>query len=132
MYEFHGWFGLSESTEETDVGGFHPALNELKVLLDSFTSPSTVRAALFPLNGEYFLTITAFVNRRRSEAEHIEQILQFVAERLPGSWGLTHERDDEIIDWPGPNAYRVRYLTRGHLEVRGDPFLSPCRPTIED
>jgi hypothetical protein len=78
------------------------------------------------------LTVTANVNRRRAEAEYIEELLQFISEQLPGSWGLLHERDDETTGVPGPNAFRVRVLARGRVTEQTDPFLSPCRPMIED
>ncbi|HXT38297.1 MAG TPA: Imm7 family immunity protein [Chloroflexota bacterium] len=58
--------------------------------------------------------------------------LYFLYERLPGSWGLLYERDDETTAPPGPNAFRVRLLARGQIKEGTDPFLSPCRPTIED
>ena len=52
--------------------------------------------------------------------------------KLPGSWGLIYERDDEMLDPPGPNAFRVRVLARGTIVERPDSFLSPCNPIIED
>ncbi|WP_084506113.1 Imm7 family immunity protein [Amycolatopsis sp. ATCC 39116] len=36
--------------------------------------------------------------------------LRFVSRRLPGSYGLLYERDDEIRIPPGPNAFRVTVL----------------------
>ncbi|HEY4867755.1 MAG TPA: Imm7 family immunity protein, partial [Candidatus Dormibacteraeota bacterium] len=45
---------------------------------------------------------------------------------------LLYERDDEMPVPPGPNAFRVRVLARGRIELRLDPFLSPNIPTIED
>jgi hypothetical protein len=91
-----------------------------------------VNCALLPLNGQWFLTVTVFANRRRDEGAFVDYVIGFLRARLPGSWGLLYERDDEMPDPPGPNNYRVSVLARGQLPVRGDPFLSPCRPTIED
>lgn len=131
MYECHGWFVLAESPAEADTGSLQVGLVELRRLLDGFVWPN-VHVELLNLNVDYFLTLTVLVNRRRAEAEHVEKTMQFLAERLPGSWGLLYERDDEARTWPGPNAYRVRRLARGQLEEHGDPFLSPCQPTIEE
>lgn len=131
MYEFHGWLGLAESTEESEISRLQPIIDELRTLLAGFVWPN-VKVALLLLNGTYFLTITANVNRRRSEAAQIEKVIHFISERLPGSWGLLYERDDETTAPPGPNAFRVRTVARGRVEEHTDPFLSPCRPTIED
>lgn len=88
--------------------------------------------ALLPLNGSYFLNITALVNHRGGRTEQIERLISFIRERLPGSYGLLYEWDDETNSPPGRNAFRVRRVARGQVEERTDPFLSPRQPTIED
>ncbi|MGH3852033.1 MAG: Imm7 family immunity protein [Pseudonocardiaceae bacterium] len=52
--------------------------------------------------------------------------------QLPGSWGILYERSDDMPNPPDPTEFRVRVLARGQVSERKDPFLSPCRPTIED
>jgi hypothetical protein len=131
MYEFHAWFGLAESAGEEDTERLLPLVEELKGLLTKFQRP-TASAQLIPLNGTYYLTLTGDANRRRGEADALEEILSFLSLRFPGAWGLVYERDDEMQGPPGRNAFRVRVLARGRVEERSDPFLSPCRPTIED
>ncbi|WP_434444219.1 Imm7 family immunity protein [Lentzea sp. E54] len=129
MYQFHGWFTLSESTEEDDVGGLDAAVEELRARLAE-ELPSSVVASLDVVNGWYLLTMTGNPNRKRDT--WVEDTIDFVRTRLPGSWGLLYERDDETTLPPGPNAFRVTVLARGELSVRSDPFLSPCIPVIED
>jgi Immunity protein 7 len=131
MHEFHAWVGLSESAEENDLGGLQGIVGELQELV----ADSDWHDAAFELrvlNGQYFLTADGMVNRRRAEGERLEEFLDIIARRLPGSWGLVYERDDEMPDPPGPNAFRVRVLARGKIVERADPFLSPCNPVIED
>ncbi len=131
MHEFHAWVGLSESTEESDLGGLQAIVDELQELV----ADSQWHDAVFELqnlNGQYFLTATGMVNRRRAEGERLDLFLDIISRRLPGSWGLVYERDDEMPDPPGPNAFRVRVLARGKIAERTDPFLSPCNPVIED
>ncbi|WP_372491293.1 Imm7 family immunity protein [Amycolatopsis tucumanensis] len=41
--------------------------------------------------------------------------LRFVSRRLPGSYGLLYERDDEMRIPPGPNAFPVTPLARGNV-----------------
>ena len=84
------------------------------------------------LNGQYFATADGMVNRRREEGERLDLFLTIIARKLPGSWGLIYERDDEMPDPPGSNGIRVRVLARGRIAERPDPFLSPCNPVIED
>lgn len=131
MHEFHAWIGLAESTEESDLGGLAEAVGELEEL----AADSKWHDADFEvrnLNGQYFVTADGMVNRRREEGERLDLFLAVIARRLPGSWGLIYERDDEMPDPPGPNAFRVRVLARGRVVERTDPFLSPVHPVIED
>ena len=84
------------------------------------------------LNGQYFFRADGMVNRRRAEGKHLDDILTMIAHELPGSWGLVYERDDEMPDPPGVNAFRVRKVARGMISEEVDTFLSPCNPVIED
>lgn len=131
MYELHGWFGLADSPYESDTGSLQPLLNELGTLLAGFEL-TNAHVALLPLNGAYFLTVTALTNHKDSRAEAIEQIVCFIYQRLPGSYSLLYEWNDETDDPPGHNAFRVRVITRGQVVDHTDPFLSPRCPTIED
>jgi hypothetical protein len=131
MYEFHGWCGLAETTEEADTGHLQQRIEELQGFLQPLKWPTSM-VELVQLNGEYFLTITGLANRRRQEGAQIDRLLTFISRHIEGSWGLLYERDDAMSAPPGPNAYRVRVLARGRITERLDPFLSPCRPTIED
>ncbi|MGC0416358.1 Imm7 family immunity protein [Embleya sp. AB8] len=131
VYEFHGWFGIAESTEESDAGSLARGVADLQVRIsriDWFSGE--VRLEHF--NGEYYLIADGLVNRRRDEARELTELLDHVAARFPGSWGLLYERSDDFVDPPGPGAFRVRVMARGVIQERLDPFLSPCRPVIED
>lgn len=131
MHEFHAWIGLAESTNESDLGGLQDAVGGLREL----AAGSRWHDAAFEvrnLNGQYFVTADGMVNRRREEGERLELFLAVIARKLPGSWGLVYERDDEMPGPAGSNAFRVRTLARGTIAERPDPFLSPCNPVIED
>jgi hypothetical protein len=128
MYEFHGWFGLAESTEESDAGRLDALVDELRDRLAGL-GWSTASARLEVLNGQPYLSLNGLVNRIRDEAADVDRLLGWVAGHLPGSYGLLYERADEL---PDPGSFRVRVLARGGLVERPDPFLSPTRPTIED
>lgn len=131
MYEFHGWFGIAESPEESDAGSLPGGLADLRQQIARI-SWATGEAELKCYNGEYFLLVNGLVNRRRDEASELEALLRFVADRFPGSWGILYERAADMAEPPGPGGFRVRVLARGALQDRLDPFLSPVVPVIED
>jgi hypothetical protein len=99
MHEFHAWIGLAESTEEDDRDKLLAAITELQELVDESQWHDAV-FDLRSLNGRYFLTATGHVNRRRAEGDRLEQLISVIARRLPGSWGLIYDRDDEMHNPP--------------------------------
>jgi immunity protein 7 of polymorphic toxin system len=131
MYEFHGWFGIAESPEEADAGGLAEGLTELRGMIAEIDWVSG-EVALTLQNGQHFVTANGLINRRRDEAEELDELLQYIADRFPGSWGILYERSDDMDKPPGPGVFRVRVMARGEVQVRLDPFLSPCVPVIED
>jgi len=131
VYEFHGWFGLAESAEESDTGTLAQGVAELTERVEQL-SWATGAASVRRFNGEHYLNVDGLVNRRRDEAEELDQLLLYVGQRFPGSYGLLYERAADMPEPPGQGAFRVRVMTRGTLEFREDPFLSPIRPVIED
>lgn len=130
MYEVHGWFCLSESPEEGDIGGLAHAVRQIESMIVERRYDS-MALSVRPFNGIYYLTVSGGMNRRREEGILIDDLLEFVRQTLPGSYGLLYERDDETLEPPGANSFRVTVLARGRLEVKTDPFLSPCDPVIE-
>ncbi|HEX8347199.1 MAG TPA: Imm7 family immunity protein [Actinoplanes sp.] len=131
MYEFHGWIGIAETAEESDAGNLPALLQELCLFVADI-SWQTATLDLNYLNGQPFLRMDGLVNRMRDEARKVEAIYAFVADRLPGSYGLLYERADDMPTPPGPGGFRVGILARGRLRYDLDPFLSPCHPIIED
>ena len=131
MYEFHGWFSLSDNTYDMISERVDEALPEIQAHLDRFEGRSLI-IDLRWLNGIPTVTLQGELNRRLGYGDLLTELLDLLARRLPGSYGLVYERDDERVDPPGGNAFRVRVLARGAVTERDDPFLSPSRPVIED
>lgn len=131
MHEFHAWVGLADSPFEDDPDRMAAAIDELRHFVGTYSWPDA-SFDIKNLNGRHFFTATGYVNRRRDEGKHLDLSLSMICRLLPGSWGLVYERDDEMPDPPGPNAFRVRVIARGVIQERSDPFLSPCQPVIED
>ncbi|MBP2323274.1 hypothetical protein JOF56_003659 [Kibdelosporangium banguiense] len=134
MYQFHGWFQLRDTVEDTfDGTPLEDGVDGLRTVVAEFDGSLNAVAEIQALNGEYYLWINGSTNRRRfpGEAATVDDVLAFLAEHLPGSYGLMYERDDEMTEPPGGNAFRVRRLARGVVTEHDDPFLSPANPTIE-
>ncbi|MEV4703381.1 Imm7 family immunity protein [Actinoplanes sp. NPDC049316] len=131
MHEFHAWIGLAQSPYEDDDDLLERGVAEVRAFVGRADWPDAV-FAVRRLNGQYFLTATGFVNRIRDEGRFLDDLLGLIARVLPGSYGLVHDRADEMPMPPGPGMFRVRVLARGLLTERADPFLSPCNPVIED
>jgi hypothetical protein len=131
MYEFHGWFGISESPEEADAGTLNEGLAELREKIAEIDWVSG-EAALKLHNGQHFVLVNGLISRCRDEAAELDELLQHIAGRFPGSWGILYERSDDMDKPPGPGVFRVRVMARGEVQVRLDPFLSPCQPVIEE
>jgi hypothetical protein len=131
MYEFHGWFGIAETPEEADAGQLEPGVAELRERIARLDW-ATGEATLGVHNGAYVVLVNGLVNRRRDEAAELGALLDHIATRFPGSYGLLYERSADMVEPPGPGAFRVKVMARGRVEVRPDPFLSPVRPVIED
>ncbi|MFE3644771.1 Imm7 family immunity protein [Streptomyces sp. NPDC059169] len=131
MYEFHGWFGIAESPEESDTGTLDEGIEELRRRLAELQW-ATGEIMLRVHNGEFFVLANGLMNRRRDEAADLDLLLHHIANRFPGSWGLLYERSADMDEPPGQGAFRVRVMARGEIQIRLDPFLSPVRPIIED
>ena len=131
MYEFHAWVGLSDSTYESDGNRVGTVVSQLTDLIGDrgWTAASF---AVPQFNGQYFFIANGSVNRRRAEAELLDELLAIIVGSLPGSWGMVYDRDDAMPFPPGPNAFRARVVARGTISEQPDPFLTPINPTIED
>lgn len=132
MYEANGWCGLAETPQDIDAGSLHTGINELRERLRAVAIWKALIIDLRHINGIWFLSMTCFTNRRRGEADYLDDLFGWVAERFHGSWGLIYDRDDEMPEPYGNNRFRVRVIARGAINQFDDPFLSPVRPVIED
>jgi hypothetical protein len=81
------------------------------------------------LNNETHLWLSGSNNHARWH-ETIIGLFRFIADVAPGSYGLLYTEDDEDLEHA--NQFRAWVLARGTLAQRGDPFLSPHFPVVED
>ena len=58
------------------------------------------------------------------------ELFYHIASVASVTYGLLYTMNDE--DAAHPNQFRVWVLARGALVERGDPFLSPYFPAVED
>lgn len=130
MYEFHGWATIHETTAEADAGSLELIIKNIQSFISELNWSSGL-LKLYPANGNYYLSVGGFLNRKTSEAEEIIKLYQFIADQAPGSYGLLYTRDDEDIEGYD-NQFRVFVLARGNIQLKEDVFLSPFVPVVED
>ena len=139
MYEFHGWVVLAYHTHDINQERQDEAVNKFRAFLRDLHIEDF--SMLCRLNGMDSFVITHMHNHL---SEYVIDIYKWIAENLPGSYGLLYIHDDE--DFAGSyqsykyedptvdnsNKFFVYRLARGQLTKHEDPFLSPYIPTVED
>lgn len=132
MYSVNGWFRLVYTyDDEEPLDQERAVLAELEVYSSAIADGTNIEVRWTVANGSYLLTVTGAANRPRSHSAELHTLLGMVSERLPESWGMLYELDDERVEPPGRNAYRVTIMTHGVLQEQPDPFFSPVVPVIE-
>lgn len=130
MYEFHGWATIHETTAEADAGSLELIIKNIQSFISELNWSSGL-LKLYPANGNYYLSVGGFLNRKTSEAGEVIKLYQFIADQAPGSYGLLYTRDDEDIEGYD-NRFKVFVLARGNIQLKEDMFLSPFVPVVED
>ena len=133
MYCVHGWFVLQlNAYGDSDDAKAAANVKQIRKQLDDLFLGANALADVRNSNGMWLLSLAGYQNRPRENARAIEALLERVGQLLPGSYGILYESDDERVEPPGRNAFRVRVMTRGTLTEHEDPFLSPIQWIIED
>ena len=104
MYEANGWCTIAESPGDVDVGTLVEGIDELRLRLAGLSWPSLV-VALNCISGTWTMSVQCCTNRRRTEAETVDGLFRWVAQRFPGSWGLIYERNDDLPEDGGGNEF---------------------------
>ena len=128
MFEFHGWASINYDTHDTDTALQDECWSRVEERVRKLGS-ELVRMQRY--NGCDSLHLGGQHNHR---TEYVIDLFRWLAENTPGTYGLLYVRDDEDNSRGGDhgNEFRVWKLCRGSLSELGDPFLSPCIPTVED
>jgi Immunity protein 7 len=143
MYSAHGWATISPSYKNDDTVDDLLDDDKLEVLRTQIADHiqrlglDRTEARMCPnpfaeiraLNYETHLWLSG-CNNHAQWHEAIVDLFSYVATVAPGSYGLLYIENDE--DPEHPNHFRVWVLARGALVERGDPFLSPHFPVVED
>ncbi len=131
VYEIHGWIKLAESASEINEGGLDAKCDKLRGFVREISWPSGV-LELAVMNGVHVLIIHAAPNRRRSEADDLDRLPEFVIREFKGAYGVVYEYDEQAETAEGRGIFSVKVLKRGRCELALDPFLSPAIPVVED
>lgn len=79
MYEFHGWATIHESTVEADAGKLDLIVKRLKEFISNLNWNSGL-LNIYSANGEYYLSLGGFLNRKSVEAEEIIKLYLLIAD----------------------------------------------------
>ena len=139
MYSYTLWVNLAETPEEIDDGNLAVKIDQLRELIE-VEMPRLSVEAINPANYLWIFQCSAAHNRRLDRHERLLNVINWINEHLPGSYGLVYWRDDEDHDKNNKliyspihaNMFRVLVIARGTVTERLDPFLSPIVPTAED
>jgi len=141
MYSAHGWATIWPSFKNDESVDDLLEQERLEALRDDIAAHieraglkrtqehDNPFAEILPLNNEMHLWLSGNTNHA-TEHTAIVELFHYIAEVAPGAYGLLYTRNDE--DATHPNHFRVWVLARGTLVERGDPFLSPYFPDVED
>ncbi|MFT4099731.1 MAG: Imm7 family immunity protein [Burkholderiaceae bacterium] len=67
---------------------------------------------------------------RNHRASPFWDMLEWIAEHGPGSYGLFYVNDDEESEISG-NVFRVHRIMNGRVDELSDPFFGPIVPNLE-
>jgi len=129
VYTCYLWIDLAETTEEADAGALAGKLTQLEKLMGSLVAPEC-ESVIKQVNYHWVLQWAVSHNHRGDTEERFRDVLRWIVEHLPGSYGLVYIMDDEDAEYR--NLFRVLVVARGNILERVDPFLSPRVPTVED
>ena len=142
MYSVHGWATISPSYKNDDT--VDDLLDDDKMdalrqqIADHIQELGLHRsrqaanpfAEIRPLNYTTHLWLSGS-NNHAVWHKAIMDLFTFIATVAPGSYGLLYVENDEDPEHAN-QQFRVWVLARGAFVERGDPFLSPHFPVVED
>lgn len=129
MYEYHGWVTLREAPYFVEDGKINKIAQQISNYIEELNIDLGI-SNVHSINGEFFLLISGFNNHSDIHST-ILQLYKFIARVSPGSYGLLYTRDDEDLNGKH-NEFCVCVLSRGKLDIKSDPFLSPFISVVED
>lgn len=130
MYQYHGWAVILESTsDDTSDEREMNTLNRVKKYIEEL-QPNVDVLDIKAINGQFHLWMTGLWNREPSSKFSPVETMKTIGVMAPGSYGMLYVFNDEHPKHF--NEFNVYVLTRGNVEERNDPFLSPFIPTVAD
>jgi Immunity protein 7 len=135
VFEFHGWFNISESAHFIEKDETTLIAREIKKHIAALgwgNGENNVHIDILGMNGSFILRLSGVKNHRGVIYDEVDQLLNWIVKLAPGSYGLLYWRDDEGDTPAGPDNFQVKVMSRGQIVTRFDPFLSPFFPVVED
>ena len=130
MFEIHGWITIRETYEvkENEEENMDIILHKIEKKIQAL---SWNKPELKVRNGEWYIEMSLFSNRKTDEIDELLDFFNFIAKIACGSYGIIYILDDEDINGKS-NEFQVYSISRGALQEQKDVFLSPFIPVVED
>lgn len=128
MFEYQGWITLSYNTYEEDFIKLQEQIIILEKYISNFNNTSQF-TKIVNCNESFVMSLIGVFNHENGILKEIINLLDFISENLPASFGIIYYRNQNGADY---NNYFIMRLAKGKLEKMTDNVLSPCFPVIED
>jgi hypothetical protein len=132
MYNWHACIELADSTDESNIVRTDELSAELCRKISALRLYCVPEQPVVRVNGMRLFQCSGSHNHRGDAHIRLLEIVEWIAEVLPGSHGLVYWYDDEMPGRTIFDGYNVIVIARGGVVHRYDPFLSPRAPTVED
>ena len=127
MFEFHGWANIQidydspfiDRVHQIGAGPWYEAVKALRTAVNDAHDEFSLFDIQQCGNGMLVLMAHGLRNHR---FEPVIDLFRWVAENLPGSYGLLYIEDDELPD--EETRFKAWRRANGRLTEHEDPFLS--------
>lgn len=128
MFEYKGWLTLSFDSYEENFEKLQEQILILSEYIIKLNNDFQF-AKIINCTENYTLSVVGVLNHENGVLKDVENLLNFVREILPASFGVIYYRDQDGLDY---NSYIVIRLAKAKIERQSDYILSPCVPIIEE
>ncbi|MCP4526171.1 MAG: hypothetical protein GY833_09705 [Aestuariibacter sp.] len=128
MIEYYGWVNIRDNAYESDSSDLYQIVEDIKSLTEEIEFDGRILQLKW-MNGNCILCAAGSTNHRTKSVTDVIKLVEIIAQRAPGSYGVLYVYDDE--DKEGTNdEFQVFRIAKGKCSVEQDKLFSPCSVKI--